>query len=848
MGEEQTLCTSRDSRSRSRTPFLRSSCDRELCNSDSGSGHSHKIQLQYGHSVTAVAECTEEGKTFSFKYSDTAIRTTSVTGDAKALRKKKRGSNKTVISPEIKNLVNGSYRISKVTESNAAVDGIEQRRLTDGKTSDYSSEGEYIPQDTHAAFQLYKKSGDWWNVFPKTDYTYSEYSAHRKEIAPGIVNMPNMSRQGLHNQDIMSPTSNYINPSNMQKFSSSYERSRYSTSYSKQGTGHYDGKWARVLGAEYSANESIRRDHSSTNETHILAKIFTIIISYMCCITSSVRRNISYLNSYDIHAGSKSEDSLSMSFQERSLQWVYLVLGYVKFVDTWMLLQWTRETITSSSYVYGAFSRQIFRRLMKILILFLPTLIIGGLWIYSHLWDDHGVTNSLSLTESNEPVLTTHPNSPSKYAMQDLGASSPIKLLATSFISNLQLLWMWIPFHMAENSEDDSNSIVPKVPSPPVPVIHSSDEIRSVVKECTSNTPEVNVNDLVTNILAHPLFVSVLSSSKDDDDTKVNFQNILLKMNHMQEQLDQKTSEIEVLRNKIKSEVDIHFSAFSKEGREANDAVMNALNILVKQVDEVRSQHLYLENLIHIESSSRERSLLNLEEMLAEFKKKYSETPAVRVSNELYSNEDFSKFKLEVMKYVDDQFAKYDADKTGLPDYALESSGGSIVSTRCTETYQAKTAVFSLFGIPLWSPSINPRKIIQPGILPGECWAFKGSQGYVVIKLSKKVYVTKFSLEHTPKSLSPVGKIDSAPRNFSVWGLNSEMDNNGQLFGHYVYNQNGSSLQYFPVQEPNLPPYQFVELRIESNQGNLEYTCVYRFRVHGNVYKEENYVFGQHGN
>ena len=33
---------------------------------------------------------------------------------------------------------------------------------------------------------------------------------------------------------------------------------------------------------------------------------------------------------------------------------------------------------------------------------------------------------------------------------------------------------------------------------------------------------------------------------------------------------------------------------------------------------------------------------------------------------------------------------KYDADRTGLADHALESGGGSIVSTRCTEAYEVR--------------------------------------------------------------------------------------------------------------------------------------------------------------
>ncbi|KAG7247583.1 hypothetical protein CRUP_028865, partial [Coryphaenoides rupestris] len=81
-----------------------------------------------------------------------------------------------------------------------------------------------------------------------------------------------------------------------------------------------------------------------------------------------------------------------------------------------------------------------------------------------------------------------------------------------------------------------------------------------------------------------------------------------------------------------------------------------------------------------------------------------------------------------------------------------------------------------------------------PDVYPGNCWAFKGSQGYLVIKLSLRVQPTAFYLEHIPKTMSPTGSITSAPRNFSVY---------------------------------------IIEVRVLSNWGHPEYTCLYRFRVQG---------------
>lgn len=57
--------------------------------------------------------------------------------------------------------------------------------------------------------------------------------------------------------------------------------------------------------------------------------------------------------------------------------------------------------------------------------------------------------------------------------------------------------------------------------------------------------------------------------------------------------------------------------------------------------------------------------------------------------------------------------------------------GGEVISTRCSESYQPKTAVYTILGIPFWYRSNTPRTAITPGTAPGECWAFQGFPGYL---------------------------------------------------------------------------------------------------------------------
>ncbi|XP_027623829.1 SUN domain-containing protein 1 isoform X7 [Tupaia chinensis] len=186
---------------------------------------------------------------------------------------------------------------------------------------------------------------------------------------------------------------------------------------------------------------------------------------------------------------------------------------------------------------------------------------------------------------------------------------------------------------------------------------------------------------------------------------------------------------------------------------------------------------------------------------------------------------------------VNNALKLYSQDKTGMVDFALESGGGSVLSTRCSETYETKTALISLFGIPLWYFSQSPRVVIQPDIYPGNCWAFKGSQGYLVVRLSMVIYPTTFTLEHIPKTLSPTGNITSAPKDFAVYGLENEYQEEGQLLGQFMYDQEGESLQMFHTLKRPDSAFQIVELRILSNWGHPEYTCLYRFRVHGEPVK-----------
>ncbi|XP_018618747.1 SUN domain-containing protein 2-like isoform X2 [Scleropages formosus] len=188
----------------------------------------------------------------------------------------------------------------------------------------------------------------------------------------------------------------------------------------------------------------------------------------------------------------------------------------------------------------------------------------------------------------------------------------------------------------------------------------------------------------------------------------------------------------------------------------------------------------------------------------------------------------------DVQQIVQQALSLYQADRIGMADYALESAGGSVIFQHHSPTYQIRAGHFPLFGFPLHYTSEGPRSVIQPEVYPGKCWAFQGSQGFLGISLSYPIYITHVTLEHLPQSLSPSGHINSAPKDFAVYALSTEKEEEETTWlGTFTYDQNREPIQTFELPIPAKMIHSAVELKIMSNWGHPEYTCVYRFRVHG---------------
>ncbi|XP_023245919.1 SUN domain-containing protein 1-like [Copidosoma floridanum] len=174
--------------------------------------------------------------------------------------------------------------------------------------------------------------------------------------------------------------------------------------------------------------------------------------------------------------------------------------------------------------------------------------------------------------------------------------------------------------------------------------------------------------------------------------------------------------------------------------------------------------------------------------------------------------------------------------RSNLADFASEAVGGLVVDTPDTHSYtKPESNQVTIFGIPLWKVNhYTPRKVIQPWVEPGQCWSFRGSHGKIEIELAHPAIIERVTLEHIPASASLTGSIDEAPKAFNVLG---KLEDEYITIGSFTYSNTGLPSQIFEIKKPNIKTaFKRVILEILSNWGNLEYTCVYRFKVHGKMY------------
>lgn len=165
-------------------------------------------------------------------------------------------------------------------------------------------------------------------------------------------------------------------------------------------------------------------------------------------------------------------------------------------------------------------------------------------------------------------------------------------------------------------------------------------------------------------------------------------------------------------------------------------------------------------------------------------------------------------------------------------DYASEQLGGSIETTGNTKLLNTDVLYFLSFI------SNKPSEVLRPTKMPGDCFGYHGQLGEIVIRLQRKMFIESISIDHISTEMSPIGVIDTAPKQFRVYGLNTIESQNTHFFGAYQYEiEMKQKLQnfQFPYEMLANESFELVHLVFLSNHGNLRYTCIYRIKVHGRV-------------
>ncbi|XP_056667919.1 SUN domain-containing protein 5 isoform X2 [Monodelphis domestica] len=176
---------------------------------------------------------------------------------------------------------------------------------------------------------------------------------------------------------------------------------------------------------------------------------------------------------------------------------------------------------------------------------------------------------------------------------------------------------------------------------------------------------------------------------------------------------------------------------------------------------------------------------------------------------------------------------KIQGDYIEKPDFALKSIGGTIDFDRTSATYSYDKARSYWSWFRLWNYAHSPEVILEPNMTPGNCWAFSGDRGQVVIRLARKIFLTNVTIQHIPKTISLSGSLDTAPKDFVVYGINDKIKEETFL-GAFLF-QPENSIQMFPLQNSLCKSFNYIKLKILTNWGNPHFTCLYRVRAHGTI-------------
>ena len=236
---------------------------------------------------------------------------------------------------------------------------------------------------------------------------------------------------------------------------------------------------------------------------------------------------------------------------------------------------------------------------------------------------------------------------------------------------------------------------------------------------------------------------------------------------------------------------------------------------------------------------------------------------------------------------VDSVTSTWSKDVLSRPDFALHSAGAQVIPSLTSNTYSISPngVVGKAVGFVTgkgYASGLSPMNALHPHNYAGRCWPFEGSEGQLGVKLARRTYISDITIDHVAKEVA--FDLRSTPRQMEVWGLVEGQDNFAKVAGWLADRQRRRSnavesgnavdpkdeewevpkhlpkdVQYIPVAKflydahstRNIQTFPVdsevralgvdfgvVVLVVKNNWGMQEYTCLYRFRVHGDVVGE----------
>jgi SUN domain-containing protein 1/2 len=231
---------------------------------------------------------------------------------------------------------------------------------------------------------------------------------------------------------------------------------------------------------------------------------------------------------------------------------------------------------------------------------------------------------------------------------------------------------------------------------------------------------------------------------------------------------------------------------------------------------------------------------------------------------------------------VDAQVNKYAKDTLARPDFALHSGGAMIIPSLTSPTFEVKPQTLrgQLVGIITgngYAIGRPPITALHHELHNGHCWPFARSEGQLGVVLAAPTYITDVTIDHVAKEVA--FDMRSAPKDMELWGMvegreniarvkawqaakaqlrkevlarGEELDENLKEIPYprtlpkspqyirvakFTYDIHGQhNVQSFQVSQEIRDlgvDFGIVVLRVKSNWGREDFTCLYRLRVHG---------------